>query len=180
MQGRDEHDPLLLQVKEAQPSVLAGPLGQGGRRDEGARVVEGQRIMQATTDIFLGSQSAVGLDGRTRDFYVRQLQDWKGSAQVETMLPKGMRLYGQLCGWTLARAHARSGDRIAIAAYLGEDDAFTRAVSAFADAYADLNEQDFAQFAAAVKADELLGHGSGAPGMLTGPASQSATSSSTR
>jgi uncharacterized protein (DUF2252 family) len=162
MQGRDENDPLLLQVKEAQPSVLARHLGQAATRDEGARVVAGQRILQATPDTFLGSQSAVGLDGRPRDFYVRQLHDWKGSAQVDVMLPKAMRLYGQLCAWTLARAHARSGDRIAIAAYLGDDDSFAQAVAGFADAYADLNERDFTRFAAAVQADELLGH-NGAP-----------------
>jgi uncharacterized protein (DUF2252 family) len=169
MQGRDEDDPLLLQVKEAQPSVLARHLGQSGTRDEGARVVAGQRILQATPDIFLGSQSAVGLDGRHRDFYIRQLHDWKGSAQVDVLPPRAMRLYGELCAWTLARAHARSGDRIAIAAYLGEDDTFSEAVARFADAYADLNEQDFTRFAAAVQEDELLGHGDAVAGALSPP-----------
>ena len=172
MQGRDEDDPLLLQVKEAQSSVLARHLGQSGTQDEGARVVAGQRILQATPDIFLGSQSAVGLDGRSRDFYVRQLHDWKGSAQVEGMTPKAMRLYGRLCAWTLARAHARSGDRIAIAAYLGDDDVFAQAVARFADGYADLNEQDFTRFTAAVQADELLGHGDVAPGSVSSPRPQ--------
>lgn len=176
MQGRDENDPLLLQVKEAQPSVLARHLGQTATRDEGARVVAGQRILQATPDIFLGSQSAVGLDGRSRDFYIRQLHDWKGSAQVDVMPPKAMRLYGQLCAWTLARAHARSGDRIAIAAYLGEDDTFSEAVARFADAYADLNEQDFTRFAAAVQEDELLGHGD-AHGAVSPPRPQPAAPS---
>ena len=180
MQGRDEDDPLLLQVKEAQPSVLATHLGRSETRDEGARVVAGQRILQATTDIFLGSQSAVGLDGRPRDFYVRQLHDWKGSAEVDLMPPKGMRLYGELCAWTLARAHARSGDRIAIAAYLGEDDSFVQAVAAFADAYADLNERDFTRFAAAVRADELLGQGPAAAGAVSAPGSPSPEASSTR
>jgi uncharacterized protein (DUF2252 family) len=180
MQGRDENDPLLLQVKEAQASVLARHLESPTARDEGARVVAGQRVLQATTDIFLGSQSAVGLDGRSRDFYIRQLHDWKGSAQVDVMPPRGMLLYGQLCAWTLARAHARSGDRIAIAAYLGDDDAFVQAVAGFADAYADLNEQDFARFVDAVGADELLGHGGGTAAAVTPAQGEPATPMSTR
>jgi len=155
--GRDHDDPLFLQVKEAQPSVLAAHLVARTPRSEGARVVAGQRIMQASSDIFLGAQSAVGLDGQPRDFYVRQLHDWKGSALVDAMEPSTMRLYGQLCGWTLARAHARSGDRIAISAYLGDDDTFAQAVTAFAGAYADLNEKDFARFASAVESDQFLG-----------------------
>jgi predicted alpha/beta hydrolase len=101
------------------------------------------------------------VDGLTRDFYVRQLQDWKGSAEVEAMVPKGMLLYGQLCAWTLARAHARSGDRVAIAAYLGDDDSFAQSLTDFSEAYADLNERDFQRFGAAVQADELLGRGQG-------------------
>ncbi|MGZ4444448.1 MAG: DUF2252 domain-containing protein [Nocardioidaceae bacterium] len=161
MLGRDETDPLFLQVKQAEDSVLARYVGHHPGHadvplDQGARVVAGQRIMQAASDIFLGSQDAVGLDGQHRYFYVRQLQDWKGSAAIEVMVPAGMRLYGQLCAWTLARAHARSGDRIAIAAYLGDDDAFPQAVADFAQAYADLNEQDHARFAAAVAKDESL------------------------
>ena len=167
-------------MKEAQASVLARHLEPDEARDEGARVVAGQRILQATTDIFLGSQSAVGLDGRSRDFYVRQLHDWKGSAQVDVMPPRGMLLYGQLCAWTLARAHARSGDRIAIAAYLGDDDAFVQAVAGFADAYADLNEQDFARFVNAVAADELLGHGRGTAAAVTAPQGEPPTPMSTR
>jgi uncharacterized protein (DUF2252 family) len=155
LRGRDDSDPLFLQVKEAQPSVLARHLGGAPQRNEGARVVAGQRIMQAAGDIFLGWQRATGLDGVTRDFYVRQLQDWKGSADVEAMTPKQMAVYGQLCGWTLARAHARSGDRVAIAAYLGDDDRFARAVAEFAAAYADLNERDAGAFGAAVEAGVL-------------------------
>ena len=155
--GRDENDPLFLQVKEAQASALAPFLPRANSVSQGVRVVTGQRIMQATSDIFLGSQTAVGIDGVTRDFYIRQLQDWKGSLPVEAMIPKGMRLYGELCAWTLARAHARSGDRIAIASYLGHDDAFAQAVEAFAQAYADLNEQDYARFAAVARRDAFLG-----------------------
>jgi uncharacterized protein (DUF2252 family) len=146
LSGRDEDDPLLLQVKEAESSVLAGHVpGDPGtdHGSEGERVVSGQRRMQAVGDIFLGWQTVVGTDGRPRDFYVRQLRDWKGSAIVEGMDPEAMRFYGALCGWTLARAHARTGDRIAIAGYLGDDDAFDRAVLAFAEAYADRNQRDY-------------------------------------
>ena len=155
MRGRDDDDPLFLQIKEAQSSVLAGHLSAYGPRNEGARVVAGQRVMQAASDIFLGWQRAVGLDGQSRDFYVRQLHDWKGSVTIERMVPKGMRLYGQLCAWTLARAHARSGDRIAIAAYLGDDDHVAQAVADFAEAYADLNERDHAAFVDAVASGRL-------------------------
>ena len=156
--GRDENDPLFLQVKEAEASALAPFLPRANHSgSQGVRVVTGQRIMQATSDIFLGSQTVVGIDGVSRDFYLRQLQDWKGSLPVEAMIPKGMRLYGELCAWTLARAHARSGDRIAIASYLGHDDAFAHAVEAFAQAYADLNEQDYARFAAVARRDVFLG-----------------------
>jgi hypothetical protein len=160
MLGRDDNDPLLLQVKEAQASVLAAHLGQPEPRDEGQRVVAGQRIMQAATDIFLGAQHVTGgLDGRPRDFYIRQLQDWKGSAQVETMVPRAMRIYGEVCAWTLARAHARSGDRVAIAAYLGDDATFAEAVASYGEAYADLNVQDHARFGRAVAQDNYLGQG---------------------
>jgi uncharacterized protein (DUF2252 family) len=153
--GRDDDDPLLLQVKEAQRSVLADHVRDAGSRtrmrSEGQRVVNGQRLMQASSDIFLGWETAEGIDGQKRDFYVRQLRDWKGSAIVEDMDINGMRAYGALCGWTLARAHARSGDRIAIAAYLGEDATFDRAVVEFAERYADQNERDHARLAKAVK-----------------------------
>jgi uncharacterized protein (DUF2252 family) len=144
--GRDEHDPLLLQVKEAGQSVLAAAPDE----HEGRRVVTGQRLMQAVSDIFLGWHRAPGFDGRTRDFYVRQLRDWKGAAVAEEMDPVGMRAYAALCGWTLARAHARTGDRIAIAAYLGEDAVVDNALADFAEKYADQAERDHAALAAAV------------------------------
>ncbi|MFB7331287.1 DUF2252 domain-containing protein [Streptomyces adustus] len=140
--GRDDDDPLILQAKEAAASVLEPFAGAGGRRTEGERVVFGQRLMQATSDIFLGWERADGIDGRRRDFYVRQLRDWKGAAQPESMVPAGMRAFGELCGATLARAHARSGDRIAIASYLGGGDVFDRALVPFAERYADQNERD--------------------------------------
>jgi uncharacterized protein (DUF2252 family) len=140
--GRDEGDPLFLQAKEARPSVLEPFAGKSEYGNQGKRVVEGQRLMQAASDIFLGWIRSTGLDGKRRDFYLRQLWDWKSSADVDTMLPSGMEMYAQLCGWTLARAHARSGDSIAIAAYLGRGDSFDRAVWEFAERYADQNEQD--------------------------------------
>jgi uncharacterized protein (DUF2252 family) len=148
--GRDGADPLFLQFKEAQPSVLEAYAGRGGYRNQGRRVVAGQRLMQAASDIFLGWVRVTGIDGRDRDFYVRQLRDWKGSAAIETMGSDAMVRYGGLCGWTLARAHARSGDRIAIAAYLGRSDGFDRAMAAFASAYADQNERDHEALVAAV------------------------------
>jgi uncharacterized protein (DUF2252 family) len=144
MLGRDEADPLFLQVKEAEKSVLSRFVGASKFANQGQRVVAGQRLMQASSDIFLGWQRIeAGLDGQSRDFYVRQLRDWKFSADIESMVPAGLRLYGELCGWTLARAHARSGDRIAIASYLGGSDAFDQAIVQFSHAYADQNERDF-------------------------------------
>ena len=141
--GRDTNDPLFLQVKEAEASVLSRFVGASKYANQGLRVVAGQRLMQASSDIFLGWQrTAVVLDGKQRDFYVRQLRDWKFSMPIESLVPRGMRIYGELCGWTLARAHARSGDRIAIAAYLGGSDIFDKAVTRFAAAYADQNERD--------------------------------------
>jgi hypothetical protein len=154
--GRDDNDPLFLQVKEAQASVLERFLGQSAYSHHGERVVAGQRLMQAATDIFLGWQRIKGLDGVTRDYYVRQFQDWKGSADVDTMLPPGATLYSRLCGATLARAHARWGDRIAIASYLGKGDAFDRAIADFSAAYADQNEQDYAAFSSAVESGRLV------------------------
>jgi uncharacterized protein (DUF2252 family) len=156
--GRDPDDPLLLQVKEAPPSVLApyvGDSAKGGWVSEGERVVTGQRLMQASSDVFLGWQSFPGIDGKTRDFYVRQLRDWKGSAVIELMDPAGMKLYGAMCGWTLARAHARTGDRIAMAAYLGDNDAFDRVMVEFAERYADRNEQDYHLVADAAAAGRI-------------------------
>ena len=142
--GRDGQDPLFLQMKEAEASVLEEFLGPSEFSNHGERVVVGQRLMQATSDIFLGWLHVdAGLDGKPRDFYGRQLKDWKGSAEIEQMVPKGMAAYGTLCGWTLARAHARSGDRIAIAAYLGNGDSFDRAIVEFSKAYAEQNERDY-------------------------------------
>jgi uncharacterized protein (DUF2252 family) len=151
MLGRDENDPLLLQIKEAEASILESLLGASGLASHGRRVVEGQRLMQASSDIFLGwGHADSDLDGAPRHFYVRQLRDWKASVDLEAILPRGLFYYATACGWTLARAHARSGDRIAIAAYLGAGDTFDRAVTEFAAAYADLNEQDHRGLAQAV------------------------------
>ena len=156
MLGRDESDPLFLQVKEAEASVLSRFVGASKYTNMGQRVVAGQRLMQASSDIFLGWQRAeAGLDGRQRDFYVRQLRDWKYSIAIEALIPRGMRIYGELCGWTLARAHARSGDQIAIAAYLGGSDAFDKAITQFAAAYADQNERDHQALVDAVAAGRL-------------------------
>ena len=153
--GRDERDPLFLQAKEAEASVLDGFAGKSRFNQEGRRVVEGQRLMQAASDIFLGWLTAEGPDGKTRDFYVRQLWDGKGSAQVELMTPTTMGLYARLCGWTLARAHARSGNRIAIASYLGKGESFESAMSDFAEVYADQNEADYREFEAAISEGRL-------------------------
>lgn len=156
MLGNGGAEPLFLQAKEAETSVLSRFAGASRYVNQGHRVVAGQRLMQATGDIFLGWQrTEVGLDGQARDLYVRQLRDWKFSADIESMRPEGLRLYASLCGWTLARAHARSGDRIAIAAYLGKSDVFDRAVTQFADAYADQNERDHQALADAVKSGRI-------------------------
>jgi uncharacterized protein (DUF2252 family) len=153
--GRDTGDPLFLQVKEAEASVLEAFTGKSRFRQHGRRVVEGQRLTQAASDIFLGWLSGTDPDGVTRDFYVRQLWDGKGSAEIEKMTPTTMGLYGRLCGWTLAHAHARSGDRIAIASYLGKGAQFDRAMGEFAEAYAEQNDSDFKAFEAAVKKGRL-------------------------
>jgi uncharacterized protein (DUF2252 family) len=142
MLGVDEQDPLILQAKEAQPSVLERFTRPSPYPDHGQRVVVGQRLMQTATDIFLGWQRVTDIDGQTRDYYIRQLHDWKGSADVDAMGVDGATLYARMCGATLARAHARSGDWIAIAAYLGKGDGFDRAAARFASAYADQNERD--------------------------------------
>jgi len=156
MLGRDETDPLFLQVKEAEASVLSRFLGASKYTNQGQRVVAGQRLMQASSDIFLGWQRIqAGLDGRTRDFYVRQLRDWKYSVEIALLRPEGLQMYGSLCGWTLARAHARSGDRIAIASYLGGSDVFDRAIARFAPAYADQNERDHQALLDAVKSGRI-------------------------
>jgi uncharacterized protein (DUF2252 family) len=138
----DGDHPLFLQAKEAGPSVLEAFVGASEYGNCGQRVVVGQRLMQAVSDIFLGWIGVQGFDGEPRDFYLRQLRDWKGSAEIETMLPEGMLAYGEVCGWTLARAHARSGDRIAMAAYLGGGASFDVAIRDFAESYADQNERD--------------------------------------
>jgi uncharacterized protein (DUF2252 family) len=157
MLGRDGKDPLFLQMKEAQPSVLEEFLAPSAFKNHGERVVAGQRLMQATSDIFLGwLHVEAGIDGEPRDFYARQLKDWKGSAEIEQMVPKGMAAYGRLCGWTLARAHARSGDCIAIAAYLGKSDVFDRAIVDFSHLYAEQNERDFKDLAAAVDSGRVV------------------------
>jgi uncharacterized protein (DUF2252 family) len=141
--GRDQEDPLFLQIKEAGPSVLEPFAGPSGFDQHGHRVVAGQRLMQAAGDVLLGWLTAEGLDGKRRDFYVRQLWDGKGSAEIETMGPDTMAGYAGLCGWSLARAHARTGDRAAIAGYLGKGDRFDQAIADFSEAYADQNEADY-------------------------------------
>jgi uncharacterized protein (DUF2252 family) len=156
--GRDNNDPLFLQIKEARPSVLEPFLGPSAYPNHGQRVVIGQRLMQAASDIFLGWQRITGLDGVRRDYYVRQFHDWKGSADVDTMQVSGATLYARICGATLGRAHARWGDRIAIAAYVGKGPAFDRAIATFATAYADQNERDYAAFGAAVASGRLVAH----------------------
>jgi uncharacterized protein (DUF2252 family) len=154
MLGRDETDPLFLQIKEAQASVLEPYLGKSEYANHGQRVVVGQRVMQSVSDIFLGWVQAgadLTLDGQTRDFYIRQLWDWKTSLDLDVVVPLGLELYAQVCGFLLARAHARSGDRIAIAEYLGKGDTFDRAIAEFARAYADQNEKDYAELVQAGK-----------------------------
>lgn len=150
MLGRDEQDPLFLQVKEAGPSVLEEYLGVSAFKNSGQRVVEGQRLMQASSDIFLGWIRTTGIDGVQRDFYLRQLWDWKTSVNLETIRPAGLEMYATMCGGTLARAHARSGDRIAIGAYLGSGAVFDDAIADFAVAYADQNLADYETFKVAV------------------------------
>ncbi len=154
--GIDNVDPLFLQIKEAQQSVLERFVGKSEYGNCGQRVVAGQRLMQASSDIFLGWQhTKAGIDGVERDFYVRQLKDWKGSLAFEQTAPPGATAYGRACGWTLARAHARSGDRVAIASYLGSSDSFDQAIAAFAETYADQNERDFAALQDAVKTGRI-------------------------
>lgn len=142
MLGRDNDDPLILQIKQAEASVLE-PYGGGAEPHHGKRVVDGQRLLQSSSDIMLGWLSAVGVDGVGRDFYVRQLWDGKISADIESMRPEGLAFYADMCGWTLARGHAVSGDPVAIAAYLGGQDRFETAMADFAAAYADQNQRDF-------------------------------------
>jgi uncharacterized protein (DUF2252 family) len=155
LQGRDAQDPLFLQIKEATTSVLEPYVGRSRYRQHGERVVQGQRLMQAASDIYLGWTR-----GReeSRNFYWRQLRDMKGSVLVDVMTPLGLSFYARICGWTLARAHARSGDPVAIAQYLGESDAFDDSISDFAQRYADQNEQDYQAFRKAIESGRLEAH----------------------
>jgi uncharacterized protein (DUF2252 family) len=153
--GRDADDPLLLQIKEAPPSVHAEFVGPSQYTNEGERVVAGQRLMQATSDIFLGWQRTAGIDGVERDFYFRQLRDWKGSFEMEELRPDGLSTYGEVCAWCLARAHARSGDRIAIAGYLGSSPAFENSLADFGETYADVNDSDHRRLAEAAASERV-------------------------
>jgi len=152
LQGRDEQDPLFLQVKEATASVLEDHLPRSKFKQPGERVVQGQRMMQAASDIYLGWTKGVE---DNRYLYWRQLRDMKGSALVESMPPDRMVIYARICGWTLARAHARSGDAIALAAYLGRSDKFDRSITDFSERYADQNDRDFQAFTKAIKSKRL-------------------------
>jgi uncharacterized protein (DUF2252 family) len=156
LMGRDAKDPLFLQVKEANASVLERFLGSSSYQHHGERVVVGQRLMQGATDIFLGWQRIRGLDGVTRDYYVRQFHDWKGGVDVDNLEVHGATFYARLCAAALARAHARWGDRIAISSYLGKADIFDKALADFSARYADQNERDYETFAAAVKSGKLI------------------------
>ena len=152
LQGRDARDPLFLQIKEATASVLEGHLTKSRYKQHGERVVQGQRMMQAASDVYLGW--TIGLD-TSRHFYWRQLRDMKGSALVESMRPLALTFYARTCGWTLARAHARSGDPVAIAEYLGGSDAFDLSITDFSHRYADQNERDYQEFVTAVRSGRL-------------------------
>ena len=152
LQGRDQEDPLFLQVKEATASVLEDHLPKSRYKQHGERVVQGQRMMQAASDIYLGWTKGVE---ENRWLYWRQLRDMKGSADVESLKPFGLTFYARQCGWTLARAHARSGDPIAISAYLGKGDGFDRSITDFSERYADQNEQDYSAFVEAVRSGRL-------------------------
>ncbi len=155
MMGRDGQDPLFMQAKEAEASVLEPYVGKSEFGNHGERVVEGQWLMQASSDILLGWLPALGFDNGKRDFYVRQLWDGKRSVEVETLPPEGLAIYGRVCGWTLARAHARSGDPIAIGSYLGKGKAFDQAIADFSERYADQNELDYGKLADAVKSGRI-------------------------
>ncbi|GAA4379908.1 DUF2252 domain-containing protein [Paeniglutamicibacter cryotolerans] len=155
LRGRDDGDPLVLQAKEAQESVLERYLGPSLYPSHGQRVVEGQRLLQASGDIFLGWQSVEGIDGVARDFYIRQLHDWKGSVDVDDIRPRGAKFYASMCGQALARAHARAGDRMAIAAYLGKGSRFDEAIATFSSAYAEQNERDYEAFVSAVTSGRI-------------------------
>ena len=153
--GVDKKDPLFLQIKQAEASVLEPYLGRSRYQNHGQRVWAGQRMMQTSSDIFLGWGRAPGIDGGSRDYYFRQLRDWKGSFVIENMSPGAMTAYADICGWSLARAHARSGDRVAIAAYLGKGEVFDEAIAQFARAYADVNERDYEALVRAVRVGRI-------------------------
>jgi uncharacterized protein (DUF2252 family) len=153
--GRDERDPLFLQAKEAEASVLEQFLGKSGFAEHGQRVVEGQQLMQSASDIMLGWLRSTDAEGVERDFYVRQLWDSKGSAAVGSMDPKSLKMYAKVCGWALAKSHARSGDAIAISSYLGKSDRFDRAIASFAETYADQNDRDYAALKAAADSGRI-------------------------
>jgi uncharacterized protein (DUF2252 family) len=158
--GRDSHDPVVMQVKEAQASVFEGYAGRSLYANAGERVVAGQRTMQAVSDIFLGWLHVdEGVDGAPHDYYVRQLRDWKGSINVEAMDAGALRVYGGLCAATLARAHARTSDSVAISAYLGRGDVFDRAIVEFSTAYAEQNDRDYRTLAAAVESGRITAEG---------------------
>jgi uncharacterized protein (DUF2252 family) len=154
--GREGKDALVLQAKEAQASVLEPYLGASEYDNHGERVVRGQRISHAASDIFLSWQRSEGLDGEEHDFYVRQLWDWKASVDLSAMSRKGLYAYARACGWSLARSHARSGDRLAIAGYLGAGSRFDEAIARFSGAYADQNELDHQRLADAVTAGDVV------------------------
>ncbi|MGA9856602.1 MAG: DUF2252 domain-containing protein [Solirubrobacteraceae bacterium] len=154
--GRGGQDPLVLQMKEARASVLEPYIGASRFENHGERVVRGQRLSQAAIDVFLGWQRSRGLDGLDHDFYIRQLWDWKASIDLSTMSASGLHAYTRACGWSMARAHARSGDRLAIAAYLGRGAKFDRAIARFSAAYADQNERDYQRLANAVATGEVV------------------------
>ena len=153
--GRDDGDPLFLQFKEARASVLEPFLGRGRFEQHGQRIVVGQGMMQAAADIMLGWERVEAIDGEIKDFYIRQVWDAKGSAEIELMNPAGLSAYGVICGWTLARAHARSGDAVAISAYLGAGDPFDRAMASFSETYADQNERDYQALVNAARSDRI-------------------------
>jgi uncharacterized protein (DUF2252 family) len=153
--GHDDSDPLLMQVKEAEPSVLERYLGACAYPNAAERVVQGQRLMQASSDILLGWLRCVGPDGHEGDYYVRQLRDWKQSPSADSVGPQLLADYGQSCAHVLARAHARSGDRVAIAAYLGSGDVADIALTRFAEAYARQNERDYAALREAVDSGRI-------------------------
>ncbi len=153
--GRDAGDPLVLQIKQAEQAVGEPFLKPSEYDNQGQRVVEGQRLMQSASDIFLGWDRVKAPDGAVRDFYFRQLWDWKLSADIETMRPEALAVYAQMCGWTLARAHARSGDAIAIGSYLGAGTRFDESMCRFASSYADQNEKDFEALTLAIATDRI-------------------------